>query len=97
MRAFKKEEDNHKVLVLFTDGEDHEEGIAGAIEKAKEIGLKVFTVGVGTPEGELIQMRDSQTGKLDFLKDESGNVVKSRLNENFLRKISSDTGAFERS
>ena len=94
VRAFKKEEDNHKVLVLFTDGEDHEEGIAGAIEKAKEIGLKVFTVGVGTPEGELIQMRDSQTGKLDFLKDESGNVVKSRLNENFLRKISSDTGAF---
>ena len=89
VRAFKKEEDNHKVLVLFTDGEDHEEGIAGAIEKAKEIGLKVFTVGVGTPEGELIQMRDSQTGKLDFLKDESGNVVKSRLNENFLRKISS--------
>ena len=94
VRAFKKEEDNHKVLVLFTDGEDHEEGIAGAIEKAKEIGLKVFTVGVGTPEGELIQVRDSKTGKLDFLKDGSGNVVKSRLNENFLRKISSDTGAF---
>ncbi len=94
VRAFKKEEDNHKVLVLFTDGEDHEEGIAGAIEKANGIGLKVFTVGVGTPEGELIQMQDSQTGKLDFLKDESGNVVKSRLNENFLRKISSDTGAF---
>ena len=94
VRAFKKEEDNHKVLVLFTDGEDHEEGIAGAIEKAKKIGLKVFTVGVGTPEGELIQVRDSKTGKLDFLKDGSGNVVKSRLNENFLRKISSDTGAF---
>ena len=69
-------------------------GIAGAIEKAKGVGLKVFTVGVGTPEGELIQMRDSQTGKLDFLKDGSGDVVKSRLNENFLRKISSDTGAF---
>lgn len=94
VRAFKKEEDNHKVLVLFTDGEDHEEGIAGSIEKAKEIGLKVFTVGIGTPEGELIQIRNPQTGNLDFIKDESGNVVKSRLNENFLRQISTDTGAF---
>ena len=94
VRAFKKEEDNHKVLVLFTDGEDHEEGIAASIEKAKEIGLKVFTVGIGTPEGELIQIRNSQTGNFDFLKDENGNVVKSRLNENLLRELSKDTGAF---
>jgi len=94
VRAFKKEEDNHKVLVLFTDGEDHEEGIAASIEKAKEIGLKVFTVGIGTPEGELIQIRNSQTGNFDFLKDENGNVVKSRLNENLLRQLSKDTGAF---
>ena len=94
VRAFKKEEDNHKVLVLFTDGEDHEEGIATSIEKAKEIGLKVFTVGIGTPEGELIQIRNSQTGNFDFLKDENGNVVKSRLNENLLRQLSKDTGAF---
>ena len=94
VRAFKKEEDNHKVLVLFTDGEDHEEGIAASIEKAKEIGLKVFTVGIGTPEGELIQTRNSQTGNFDFLKDENGNVVKSRLNENLLQQLSKDTGAF---
>ena len=94
VRAFKKEEDNHRVLVLFTDGEDHEEGIDISIKKAKEIGLKVFTVGIGTPEGELIQIRNSQTGNLDFLKDESGNVVKSRLNENLLRQLSTDTGAF---
>ena len=94
VRAFKKEEDNHKVLVLFTDGEDHEEGIAASIEKAKKIGLKVFTVGIGTPDGELIQIRNSQTGNFDFLKDENGNVVKSRLNENLLRELSKDTGAF---
>ena len=94
VRAFKKEEDNHKVLVLFTDGEDHEEGIAASIEKAKKIGLKVFTVGIGTPDGELIQIRNSQTGNFDFLKDENGNVVKSRLNENLLRQLSDDTGAF---
>ena len=62
IRTFEKEEDNHKVLVLMTDGEDHEEGIAGAIQKAKDIGMKVFTIGLGSPEGELIQVRNPQTG-----------------------------------
>ena len=94
VRTFEQEEDNHKVLVLFTDGEDHEQNIAGPIQKANEVGMKVFTVGVGTPEGELIQVRNPQNGKLDFLKDDLGNVVKSRLNETFLRKLSTDTGAF---
>ena len=94
IRTFEKEEDNHKVLVLMTDGEDHEEGIAGTIQKAKDIGMKVFTIGLGSPEGELIQVRNPQTGKLDFLKDDGGNVVKSRLNESLLRQLSTDTGAF---
>ncbi len=94
IRTFEKEEDNHKVLVLMTDGEDHEEGIAAAIQKAKGIGMKVFTIGLGSPEGELIQIRNPQTGKLDFLKDDAGNVVKSRLNESLLRQLSTDTGAF---
>ena len=94
IRAFEKEEDNHKVLVLMTDGEDHEEGIAGAIQKANDIGMKVFTIGLGSAEGELIQVRNPQTGKLDFLKDDGGNVVKSRLNESLLRQLSTDTGAF---
>ena len=94
IRTFENEEDNHKVLILMTDGEDHEEGIAGAIQKAKDIGMKVFTIGLGSPEGELIQVRNPQTGKLDFLKDDAGNVVKSRLNETLLRQLSTDTGAF---
>ena len=96
IRTFKKEEDNHKVLVLMTDGEDHEEGITGAIQKAKDIGMKVFTIGLGSPEGELIQVRNPQTGKLDFLKDDGGNVVKSRLNESLLRQLSTDTGEIGR-
>ena len=56
--------------------------------------MKVFTIGLGSPEGELIQVRNPQTGKLDFLKDDGGNVVKSRLNESLLRQLSTDTGAF---
>ena len=94
LRAFKKEEDNHKVLVLMTDGEDHEAGVTDAARKANDIGMKIFTIGLGSAKGELIQLPDPNSGQLEFLKDESGNVVKSRLNEPLLRQLSTDTGAF---
>ena len=83
-----KEGENHKILVLFTDGEDHE---AGVVDAAK--GLRIFTIGVGSAEGELIRVRDAQ-GKLDFLKDEQGNVVKSRLNETLLQQIAGAADGF---
>ena len=94
LRTFEKEEDNHKVLVLMTDGEDHEAGVTDAAQKANKIGMKIFTIGLGSTEGELIQLPDPQTGRLEFLKDASGNVVKSRLNETLLHTLSTDTGAF---
>jgi len=94
LRTLEKEEDNHKVLVLMTDGEDHEAGVTDAAQKANDIGMKIFTIGLGSPKGELIQLPDPKTGQLEFLKDESGNVVKSRLNEPLLRDLATDTGAF---
>jgi len=94
LRTLEKEEDNHKVLVLMTDGEDHEAGVTDAAQKANEIGMKIFTIGLGSPKGELIQLPDPKTGQLEFLKDESGNVVKSRLNEPLLRDLATGTGAF---
>ncbi|MFM8469510.1 MAG: VWA domain-containing protein, partial [Limisphaerales bacterium] len=81
-----KDGDNHKVLVLFTDGEDHEAGVLEAAQSAGAKGLRIFTIGVGSAAGELIRVPDAK-GKLDFLKDESGNVVKSRLNETLLQQI----------
>ena len=94
LRTFEKEEDNHKVLVLMTDGEDHEAGVTDVAQKANKIGMKIFTIGLGSTEGELIQLPDPQTGRLEFLKDANGNVVKSRLNETLLHTLSTDTGAF---
>ena len=87
LTAFEKETENHKVLVLFTDGEDHDSGVEAEAEKAGKEGLRIFTIGVGTAEGELIRVPDEQ-GALSFLKDDSGNAVKSRLDETLLRKIS---------
>ncbi len=91
--AFEKGGDNHKVLVLFTDGEDHESGAVAVAEKAAAAGLKIFTIGVGTGDGELIRLADA-SGQGSFLKDENGNVVKSRLNETLLQQIATAANGF---
>ncbi|MDB6053638.1 MAG: von Willebrand factor type [Verrucomicrobiales bacterium] len=93
MDAFEKEENNQKILVIFTDGEDQEDGALEAATKAKKAGIKIFTVGIGTPEGELIRLNDGQN-RQGYLRDEAGNVVKSRLNEALLKQIAESTGGF---
>ncbi len=93
LTAFEKGNENHKVLVLFTDGEDQDTGAEEAAEKAAKEGMKIFTIGVGTAEGELIRVPDEQ-GNLGFLKDDSGNAVKSRLDETLLRKIAKKADGF---
>jgi Ca-activated chloride channel family protein len=85
-----KEEDNYKVLVLFTDGEDHDSGALEAAEKAAKAGMRIFTIGIGTAEGELLRIKDAQGGS-DYIRDEQGNVVKSHLNELLLQKIAGAT------
>lgn len=85
-----KEGDNHKVLVLFTDGEDHDEGALEAAREAAKEGLRIFTIGIGTPEGELLRIKDLK-GRMDYIRDAEGNVVKSRLNETLLQQIAGAT------
>ena len=92
LEAFEKNADNHKILVLVSDGEDHDGGAIVAAQKAAKQGLRIFTLGAGTPEGELIRAPDSD-GHMDFVR-ENGNVVKSRLNEDLLRKIAAAANGF---
>ena len=89
-RAF-KEGDNYKVLVLLTDGEDNDAGAENAAKSAAKDGLRIFTVGIGTAAGELLQFRDPNGG-LEYIRDQQGNVVKSHLNESLLRQIAADAG-----
>lgn len=86
MTAFDEETDNYKAIILMTDGEDHQEGALEAASQAQKKGCLVYTLGLGTPEGELIQITD-KNGQRSFLKDENGNTVKSRLNESLLREM----------
>ncbi len=89
MGAF-KEGDNFKVLVLFTDGEDNDENAVAAAEAAAKEGMKIFTIGIGTPEGEILRIKDAK-GRTDYLRDSDGNAVKSRLNETLLQQIAGAT------
>ena len=91
--AFKDEGEDVKVLVVFTDGEDHEQGTTEAAESAAKGGLRIFTIGVGTAEGELLRQKDEK-GNLSYVKDEKGNVVKSRLNETVLREVAQAANGF---
>lgn len=88
-----KEGDNFKVLVILSDGEDHEPGALDAARAAAGVGLKIFTIGIGTPEGDLLRVQDAK-GRTDYVRDRDGNVVKSRLNETLLRQIAEATGGF---
>lgn len=85
-----REGDNHKVLVLFSDGEDQDSGAVEAAKRAAEAGIHIYTIGIGSTEGELLRITDAK-GRTDYIRDEQGNVVKSHLNENLLREIASAT------
>jgi len=91
-KAF-KEGDNYKVLVLFTDGEDHDSGPLEAAEKAAADGLRIFTIGIGSAEGELLRIKNAQ-GQTDFIRDAQGDVVKSHLNETLLQEIAGAANGF---
>jgi Ca-activated chloride channel homolog len=88
--AFKEEKNNHKVLVLFTDGEDQDQGAVAAAEKAAGEGMLIFTIGLGTPEGELLRITDER-GRVDYIRDDQGQPVKSKLNESLLQQIAEAT------
>ncbi|OGS43873.1 MAG: hypothetical protein A3J79_13765, partial [Elusimicrobia bacterium RIFOXYB2_FULL_62_6] len=82
-----------KVMVLITDGESHSAELNAALDAAVEQNLKIFTIGIGTPDGELIPMTDSYGNTMEYKKDSAGKTVVSRLDENTLMKIAGRTGA----
>lgn len=91
IESYDREENDQKILIVITDGEDLEGGVERAIERAKYKGVKISCVGIGSPEGELIPLTEEEKGK-GFLKDSKGNVVKTRLQEDVLQRIALETG-----
>ncbi len=91
LKGYKGGIGKYKVLILITDGEDHEGDPIKAAKEAKKRGIKIFCVGIGTPEGDLIPITDAN-GNKTYLKDKEGNIVKTKLDEVTLQKIALITG-----
>lgn len=89
--AFQGDIKNHRALILITDGEDHESDPIGAAELAKEQGIRIFCIGIGTQEGSPITITNPD-GSTSYMKDEKGNVVLSKLDDETLKKIAVMTG-----
>ncbi len=84
-----------QAIVVWTDGEDLEAGARTAIDEVATTGIRVFAVGVGTREGDVVPLLDGGGRVTDVKRDEKGNAVRSRLDEGLLRTLAQRThGAF---
>jgi len=88
-QAFADQEKEYKAIVLLTDGEDHEPGAAAIADKAAKAGIRIFTIGIGTPDGSPLPGEFPGSGTK---RDSHGQVVISRLNESLLKDIARRTG-----
>lgn len=85
-------ERKNKLLVIVTDGEDFSSNLSGIKQEAQAMGLKIFTVGIGTAQGAPIPVIDEQGKQAGHQLNKQGAVVISRLNEGILRALSAETG-----
>src|SRR5256886_851 len=95
-QSFGKSAMGNRALIIFTDGEESNELTSEALKTAKagaDAGVRIFTVGVGTPQGSLIPI-SSDDGQTSFVKDSAGQVHKSKLDEKRLREVAEATGGF---
>lgn len=87
---YNDEDQKNRVLILLTDGEDHENGYLDAAEEAKKAGIRIFTIGIGTEQGAPIPI--NQNGyNAGYKKDRQGNVVVSKMHPDVLKKIADAT------
>ncbi len=94
---FGSEEKKYKALVLVTDGEGHDAGLKAAARRAKAAGVRVYAIGIGTAEGAPVPVVDDEGRVGGYKRDESGQLVVSRLNEASLREAAELTdGAYFR-
>ncbi len=86
VKSFSAQSEKSRAVVVITDGEDHEGKGADAARQAAEFGIKVYTIGVGSAEGQTIPKDGS------LLKDKDGNIVVTRLDDSTLRQIAQAGG-----
>ena len=85
-KSFSAQSENSRAIIVITDGENHEDDAVAAAMQAAEAGIKVYTIGVGSPDGQPIPMEGG------LLKDKDGNIVVTRLDEETLKEIAEAGG-----
>ena len=80
------DEKRSRAIILITDGENHDDAAVAVAKRAAEQGIRIYTIGIGTPEGAPIEIDG------EFIRDEQGEMVVSKLNEEMLAQIADLTG-----
>ena len=86
VKSFSSQSEKSRAIILITDGENHEDDAVAAAKQAAEAGVKLYTIGVGSPEGQPIRLNG------ELLKDKDGNIVVTKLDEGTLRKMAQAGG-----
>lgn len=81
LRSFSAQSDKSRAIIVITDGENHEDDPVAAASQAAELGVRVFTIGVGSPEGKMIPFEG------DYLRDKEDNPVVTKLDESVLQDV----------
>lgn len=89
MKSFNFEEASSKVLVIMTDGENNSGDAIEQARTAAEKGVRIYTIGLGSPSGAPIPIYNASGQQVDFKRDRSGNIVLTKLDENSLQEIAS--------
>ncbi len=92
LEALEETPAENRIVVIATDGEDHEGGLAEAIAAAVEAQVTIHTVGVGSPAGVPLPDVEGMEASGRFRRDDQGNVITTRLNETALQDIALQTG-----
>jgi Ca-activated chloride channel family protein len=92
-QSFGKSAVGNRALIIFTDGEELSGDAVKTAKEAADAGVRIFTVGVGTPQGSLIPVT-SEDGQTAFVKDSAGQVVKSKLDDKRLHEVAQATDGF---
>ena len=90
--AFEEGTRDHRVLIVVTDGEDHEGEIEEALERARDEAVRIHTVGIGSLDGVPIPEFTASGERSGFVRDESGAVVTTQLDESTLKHVAEATG-----
>ena len=82
----------NRILIIVSDGEDHAGNVEESAKKARDAGIIICAIGVGSPEGTTIPIYNENTGTVEYVRDRSGEKVVTRLNESVLKTAAEITG-----